>query len=113
MTDNNPYQPSQLKDLGEESKSKMDEDDGSLVSDTIIGVNTRWKDNLFQAAFIGVTMFVFAAAGGTWTFLDGSLGAPWYGGAIMGAIVGMFVGVFLSGIVLGVYRASKHIRKSD
>lgn len=72
----------------------------NVVSDTIGGVNLRRRDNLFQAAFIGVCLLIAAPVGGLLWGVEGALAAAF------GALV---VGVIVSGAIIGVYRAVRHI----
>ncbi len=81
----------------------------NVVSDTVTGVNIRKSDNLFQAAFIAVTMFVLAITGAILASIFGKGDIPWYAGAIAGALAGLVVGVFASGIFLMIYRAVRHM----
>jgi hypothetical protein len=75
----------------------------NVVSDTAVGVNVRWKDNLFQAAAIFVCL-VLGAAIGWFTTRDGATGA------VAGGFFGLLVGLFGSGIVLMIFRAVMHVR---
>ena len=112
MSTDNPYEPSSVTDLtSEESDKRPSEDPGSVMTDTIIGVNTRWKDNLFQAVFIGASVVVAAVVSGVWFYLNPEIGAPWYGGLIIGGFCGLVLGLFTSGIALGVYRGFSHIKR--
>lgn len=72
----------------------------NVVSDTLGGVNLRRRDNLFQAAFIGVCLLIAVPLGG----LRGM------GGALVGALGALVVGVIVSGAIIGVYRAVRHMR---
>ena len=73
----------------------------NLVTDTIVGPNIRWKDNLFQA----VAIFVCTLLGALIAFLI------WRGPgeAIAGAFCGLVFGLFTSGIFLMIYRAIRHL----
>ena len=57
----------------------------NVVTDTVIGVNVRKSDNVFQAIFIGVSMLLLAAVGGLMTAWNAQWEMPWYGGALIGA----------------------------
>jgi hypothetical protein len=72
-----------------------------LVTDTVVGPNVRWKDNLFQAIaiLVCIAMGVLIA----WLVWRGP------GEAIVGGFVGLLVGLFGSGIFLMIYRAVRHI----
>jgi hypothetical protein len=75
----------------------------NIVSDTVVGPNLRYKDNLYQGITIGVCLIL----GG----LIGCLAVTERAmGALAGAFAGMVVGLFGSGIFLMVYRAIKHLR---
>ena len=72
-----------------------------LVTDLVAGPNLRWRDNLFQAIFILVTVAILAGVGALlW-------GAP---GAIGGALAGLIGGVIISGAILGIFRAYRHMQ---
>ena len=73
-------------------------------------MNVRTSDNLFQAIFILVSMFVFAVGGAVTTALRGEWEIPWYGGAMIGTFAGLVIGFFASGIYLMIYRAVRHAR---
>ena len=81
----------------------------NIVSDTVVGVNVRGKDNLFQALFILGSVIVLAGAGAIVAGLSDT-DVPWWGGAIAGAFVGLVAGLFLSGIGLMIYRAVRHLK---
>lgn len=72
-----------------------------MVSDLVVGPNVRWRDNVFQAVFVFVS--VLLAAG---------MGAVFWGveGAVFGGGAGLIGGLLLSGAALGVYRAYQHAR---
>ncbi len=75
----------------------------NVVSDTVVGANLRWKDNLYQAIFIFVSLLLGAVIGyGVMT--DRGLGA------VLGGFIGLLVGLFGSGIFLMVFRAIRHAR---
>jgi uncharacterized membrane protein YedE/YeeE len=76
----------------------------NLVSDTAVGVNVRWKDNLFQALAIFVCLVLGAAIGYVVTPRDVVTGA------IFGGFLGLLVGLFGSGLFLMIFRAVMHVR---
>jgi len=82
----------------------------NLVSDTLVGVNVRRSDNLFQLNCIGLSMLALAAVGAGLAAFNGQWELPWYGGALIGAFAGLICGTFASGIFLMVYRAMRHMR---
>ncbi|QDT63030.1 hypothetical protein [Calycomorphotria hydatis] len=73
----------------------------NIVSDTVTGVNVRFSDNLFQAIFIVVSIFICSGVG----ILIGA--GP---GALLGAFAGLVLGVLASGFLLMIYRAIRHIQ---
>jgi hypothetical protein len=75
----------------------------NLVSDTIIGPNFRLMDNLIQAFSILVSMGLGSGVG---LLLTPSR----IQGILLGGFCGMVLGLFISGIVLGIYRASRHAK---
>lgn len=78
-------------------------EDRNFVSDTIVGVNTRWQDNLFQAVFMLVTVLIGAGVG--------ALVAPrTVEGPILGGVAGLLIGLFLSGFILMIFRGVQHLR---
>lgn len=76
----------------------------NLVSDTAVGVNVRWKDNLFQALAIAVCLLLGAGIGYFSSPRDCTTGV------IVGGFFGMLVGLFGSGIFLMIFRAVMHVR---
>ena len=67
----------------------------NFVADKIGGVpNVRKKDNLYQAAAIGVFLIVGAVVG---SFLGG-----WPQGVLLGGLAGLIAGTLISGAVLTV-----------
>lgn len=82
----------------------------NIVSDTVVGVNIRKSDNVFQAKFIGITVLLLAAIGGASAALNPDWNLPWFGGALIGAFAGLIIGVFASGILPMIYRAVKHVK---
>jgi transcription elongation factor Elf1 len=75
----------------------------NIVTDTVTGVNVRWRDNVIQAAAIGVCILLGIPIG--------ALVVPErVPGAIAGGLIGMVVGLFGSGIFLMVFRLICHIR---
>ncbi|MCC6907477.1 MAG: hypothetical protein IT430_06015 [Phycisphaerales bacterium] len=74
----------------------------NVVSDTIIGVNVRGRDNLIQ--FLAIVVAVILGVG------VGALVSPRdrVSGAIFGGIAGLIGGLLLSGIALMIYRAIRH-----
>lgn len=81
----------------------------NTVSDVVVGVNIRRKDNLFQAWFILVTAIIGAIIGGVVAGVYGR-DVPWWVGSLAGAFAGLVVGLFLSGIVLMIYRGARHLQ---
>lgn len=76
----------------------------NVVSDTAIGVNLRWRDNIFQAAAIFVCLLTGATIGYVRSPRDVLTGA------LGGGCCGMLVGLFVSGIFLLIFRAVRHAR---
>jgi len=69
----------------------------NVVSDTLVGVNVRKKDNIIQGLIILVTVIIGLVIGQT------------YGGFLMlGGLGGLIIGFLVSGIFLMIYRAVKH-----
>lgn len=82
----------------------------NIVSDTVVGVNVRKSDNVFQAKFIGITVLLLAAIGAASAALNADWNLPWWGGSLIGAFTGLIIGLFASGIFLMIYRAVKHVK---
>ena len=74
-----------------------------VVSDTVVGANVRWKDNLFQALSILVCILLGAGVGAL--MIDERIG-----GALVGGFAGMVIGLLGSGFFLMVFRAVMHMR---
>jgi len=75
----------------------------NVISDTVVGANLRFKDNLFQAIAIAVCIAIGVVIGAS--VLHERL--P---GALVGGFAGLIVGFFGSGIFLMIFRAVRHIR---
>jgi hypothetical protein len=86
-------------------ESMTDREAYNTVSDTVTGVNFRWRDNLFQ----GVGILVFVLIGALVGFI---LATPGYGlgVAAIGGFLGLVAGFFVTGIILMIYRAVQHAR---
>ena len=70
--------------------------------ETVIGVNTRANDNLYQLMAIVICACVGAGVGALYSTQSGKTNLM--GGMIMGGIAGLLVGLFGSGIFLMIYR---------
>ena len=69
----------------------------NVVSDTVVGLNIRKKDNLIQGIIILVAIIIGLVTG------------QMYGGFLMlGGLGGLIIGFLGSGIFLMIYRAVKH-----
>lgn len=114
MSHDNKEVPAPAQIVGAEDSQPQEISPGhaayNIVSDTVTGVNVRARDNLFQAAFIGVTMFLLAAVGAILAWLKSQWGLPWFAGALIGAFAGLVIGFFASGIFLMIYRFARHIQ---
>jgi len=75
----------------------------NVISDTVLGVNVRASDNVFQAIAIFVCLVLGAGIGAA-AFQDR---IP---AALAGGFIGLVVGLFGSGIWLMCYRAMRHLR---
>lgn len=111
MTSENPYEPADFDEATSVSDEVPTERAAyNVVTDTVIGLNTRKSDNRFQLKCIliaipvcGLLMMVLAIMNPGWNL-------PWQGGAIIGAFAGLVVGTFGSGIFLMFYRAIRHMQ---
>jgi transcription elongation factor Elf1 len=75
----------------------------NIVSDTVAGVNVRWKDNVIQFAVIAACVPIGA--------LIGALAMEdWRPGVVIGGFGGLLVGFFGSGTFLMIYRFIRHAR---
>lgn len=92
----NPYEPSEVEVL--EAEAVDDGPESPRFSDTVIGLNLRWKDNLFQLGAIVVCTAVGAGFGHAMSPEH----AP---GVVVGGFLGFLVGALASGFVLMIYRA--------
>jgi hypothetical protein len=82
----------------------------NLVTDTVIGPNLRWGDNLLQAAFIFVSIVVASIVTAILAVFNPAWNLPWFGGLMVGAFAGLIFGTFASGIFLMIYRGSRHLK---
>ncbi|MFZ1935742.1 MAG: hypothetical protein WCB27_05535 [Thermoguttaceae bacterium] len=76
----------------------------NIVTDTVAGINVRWKDNVIQFAVI-VACVPIGALIGTLVTED------WRPGALIGGFVGLLAGFFGSGTFLMIYRFIRHMRR--
>ncbi len=76
----------------------------NVVSDTLIGVNVRWRDNLVQLLAVVGGVFLGAAVGALVHSRDRVTGA------VAGAFAGLLAGLLLSGAALMIYRGLRHAR---
>ena len=107
---NTPVTPKPDEPQGNMPPDTSSRDVFNIVSDTVVGLNVRKSDNVFQAKFIGITVLVLATIGGASAALNSEWNLPWYGGALIGAFAGLIIGLFASGIFLMIYRAVKHVK---
>lgn len=87
-----------------ETRSGLSSREGyNVVTDTVTGVNVRWRDNVIQGVVIA-----FATLAG---FLAGWLIAEEkQSGALLGALAGLVGGTLLSGVGLMIYRGVRHLK---
>ena len=89
--------PPPIIEQKENKKELSSKETYNVVSDTVIGINARKKDNLIQGIIILVTVIIGLVIG------------HMYGGfLLLGGLGGLIVGFFGSGIFLMIYRAIKH-----
>src|SRR5262245_46420603 len=75
----------------------------NIVTDIGGGINVRWRDNLYQAAFIFVSMIVGTGLGAVFM-------SDWLSGLFVGAFAGLLFGLFCSGVFLTIFRFLRHVR---
>ena len=107
---NTPYTPIVDESQCNTPSDTSGRDTYNIVADTVVGLNIRKSDNVFQAKFIGITVLVLAAIGAASAAWNPGWNLPWWGGALAGAFAGLIIGVFASGIFLMIYRAVKHVK---
>ena len=69
----------------------------------VVGPNVRWRDNLYQGAFIVSCVFIGAG-------VCAALMSDWRPGVLVGGFAGLVVGLFTSGIFLMIFRFVRHAR---
>ena len=74
----------------------------NVVTDTVTGVNIRFKDNIVQGLALVVCLLLGAGIGVL-------LVKDQLAGLLVGGFIGLLVGLFGSGIFLMLYRAIMHI----
>ena len=74
----------------------------NVISDTIVGVNLRGKDNLFQLIAILVALLIGTGIGAMMSPRDRITGA------LLGGFCGVLAGLLLSGAGLRIYHAIRH-----
>ena len=107
----NPYQsPVEPANANQEQKPAVSANRATynLVTDTVTGVNFRWRDNIIQALYVFAATVLAAVIGIVLAALNARWKLPWYGGAMIGAFAGLVIGIFSSGIFLMIYRAARH-----
>lgn len=77
----------------------------NIISDTVIGVNCRWRDNFIQAIFV----VVFAAGGAAICGLMGRNQGYFKEGLMIGTVIGLIVGVVFTGAAIMIYRGIRHL----
>jgi len=77
----------------------------NLISDTVIGVNYRWRDNFIQAVFV----LVFAISGAAVCGWMGRQQGNFKEGLMIGTVIGLIVGVVLTGVAIMIFRAIRHL----
>jgi hypothetical protein len=77
----------------------------NVISDTVVGINLRWRDNLVQGIIILVFVLVGAAIGYFMADEDARVQV-----ALIGALGGLVAGALISGIGLMIYRGIQHMR---
>lgn len=76
----------------------------NVVSDTVIGVNIRPRDNLVQLLAVVIGLVLGTGIGALLSPRDRITGAA------VGGVCGLIAGLLLSGIALMIYRAVRHAR---
>lgn len=109
----NPYVPPVALAKGAPDQSGTGYEAYNLVADTVVGMNIRKSDNLFQLKVIAICMFlgtiVGAFVGGTLSDSGNRLVGTVAGGLGLG-FAGVVLGLFGSGIYLMIYRAARHLQ---
>lgn len=85
-------------DAGARARTQADR---QVISDVVVGVNLRVRDNLYQG--LTILIFVLIGAGLGWMLAGRTSDA-----ALIGAGAGLIVGFLLSGFFLMIYRMIKH-----
>ncbi len=78
--------------------------EAKVVFDVVAGPNLRWRDNLFQAVAILISIPIGVGLG--WFLMPSDAGMA----MVLGGFGGLLVGLFGSGIFLMVWRAIAHLR---
>lgn len=76
----------------------------NIVTDTVTGVNVRWKDNVIQ----GVSVLVGLIAGAGFGAL--MMKEP-MAGALIGGVIGLVGALLISGVILMIYRTIRHMQR--
>jgi hypothetical protein len=85
----------------------------NIVSDTVVGMNTRKSDNLFQLKVILVCLIVGVLLGAIAGAVLSDSGDRLVGGLAGGLVLGFLavvLGLFGSGIYLMIYRSIRHLK---
>ena len=118
QTNPNPYaaspaNPDHVGPVAAEPETSSGMQAYNIVSDTVVGMNVRKSDNMFQLKVIGVCVVIGglggAIAGLTLANPD-ARGIAALGGGLGGAVAAMVLGLFGSGIYLMIYRALRHAK---
>ena len=109
----NPSVPPVDPAEGTPDKSATGREAYNIVSDTVVGMNIRKSDNLFQLKVILVCVLigvpVGAIAGALLSDSNNRLVGALGGGLGLG-FAGVVLGLFGSGIYLMIYRAVRHLK---
>lgn len=101
-------------DAAEPQSGQSANEGSSVFADTVTGVNLRWKDNLFQGVFVGISVLVCSVLGMVLAAWNPGWMLDRGAGGFVGALAGLMLGIFTSGFFLMIYRARQHLnRKRD
>ena len=109
----NPYVSPEAPGEGTGSSPTAGRDAYNIVADTVVGMNVRKSDNLFQLKVILVCVLAgcpLGAVAGALLADPGNRLPSALGGALGLGFAGVVLGLFGSGIYLMIYRAVRHVR---
>ncbi len=87
----------------------------NIVTDLIIGVNFRKKDNFFQLKFTSIFTATIIVLAYMWYFINSEflLASTFLGATLTSASIGILIGMFISGAYLAIIKLIQHVKATE